>query len=367
MAQCGTMIEGNVVAFSCDLPPNHDGPHRAYENARSVRERNRWEADKQAAIEGTATLETFQGRPQTTAERYTENPTPVPMTRQQQQEQRRLRVTEMAGDRPEIEADLQARPPDAAGLAETDEDLDVPPEFEQPVVFTSGADGNEFRQASPAEAKVAGFVHDTNWDHAAIAAEREGMEPEPSRQARVTARVCPSCKGAGVWEDDGAGGPCGRCDGTGTIPEPTKQREGDQPLPVPNQGEYVQERIIGKIERLRPQIGDEAADLLIAQMEESMRVGTQRYGTPLQTFNGRDCLQDAIDESRDLNVYLNSMQQAREAQRPVLVNVASQAMESLVPDDMLNEHQRAGIRRYAEVAVDAILRATGGLGGGLST
>jgi hypothetical protein len=30
-------------------------------------------------------------------------------------------------------------------------------------------------------------------------------------------KVCPDCKGQGVWEDDGAGGPCVRCDGAGKV------------------------------------------------------------------------------------------------------------------------------------------------------
>lgn len=376
MAQCGMMVEGNVVSFACDLPSNHDGPHRAVENSRSVRERDRWEAEKQAAIEGTATLATFQGPAQTTAERYTENPTPVPQTRQQREEQRRLRVTEMAGDRPEIEADLQAPPPDAAGLAETDEEPDVPAEFERPVVVTSGADGTQFRQATSAEAKVAGmtepgpnqrvaaqqikestFVHDTNWDNDAIAAEKVSGLTEQEMDDIVWGRGGPHRVNIpGVTEP---------LTGIANL-EPTKQREGDQPLPIPTQGEYVQDRIIDKIERLRPQIGDEQADLLIAQMEESKRVGTQRYGTPLQTFNGRDCLQDAIDESRDLNVYLNSMQQAREAQREDLIEVVAKALHQDLAANFGPEVEGIVVdeaaRGFAEVAVDAILKATGGIG-----
>jgi hypothetical protein len=39
-------------------------------------------------------------------------------------------------------------------------------------------------------------------------------------------------------------------------------------------------------------------------MHERNRVGTERFGTPLQAFNGRDALQDAYEEALDLAAYL---------------------------------------------------------------
>lgn len=55
-----------------------------------------------------------------------------------------------------------------------------------------------------------------------------------------------------------------------------------------------------------PVPSDRAAvwDLVIADMEERDRIGTARYGTPLQPFNGRDPLIDAYQEALDLVVYL---------------------------------------------------------------
>lgn len=45
-------------------------------------------------------------------------------------------------------------------------------------------------------------------------------------------------------------------------------------------------------------------ELVIEDMEERDRVGRQKYGTPLQAFNGRDPLVDAYQEVLDLAVYL---------------------------------------------------------------
>lgn len=59
-------------------------------------------------------------------------------------------------------------------------------------------------------------------------------------------------------------------------------------------------------EQPAPQRNDQPAvwDLVIADMQERNRVGTERYGTPLQAHNGRDALVDAYQEALDLVVYL---------------------------------------------------------------
>lgn len=66
---------------------------------------------------------------------------------------------------------------------------------------------------------------------------------------------------------------------------PTKQREGDQALPVEGNPR-------------RP-----VQDIIIEAMQESKRVGTERYGQPLKPMNGRDTFQDLVDEARDFFVY----------------------------------------------------------------
>lgn len=59
-------------------------------------------------------------------------------------------------------------------------------------------------------------------------------------------------------------------------------------------------------EQVPPTPNDKAAvwDLVIADMKARDQVGRERYGTPLQAFNGRDALVDAYQEALDLVVYL---------------------------------------------------------------
>ena len=45
-------------------------------------------------------------------------------------------------------------------------------------------------------------------------------------------------------------------------------------------------------------------ELVIADMQERNRIGTAKYGTPLQAHNGRKPLIDAYQEALDLCVYL---------------------------------------------------------------
>lgn len=110
------------------------------------------------------------------------------------------------------------------------------------------------------------------------------------------------------------------------IPLPTKVRQGDQPLPHPGK-QCVQ-------------------DLIIDEMEESKRVGLERYGSTLQTFNGRKTIQDVAEEVRDLHVYLKQVEAEAAATRETLIDVVAKAYHP-EPDgeDIAN----------AEIAVDAIM------------
>jgi hypothetical protein len=71
------------------------------------------------------------------------------------------------------------------------------------------------------------------------------------------------------------------------VPGPSKppRDEHDQPLPQTNGHPVVQE-------------------LVLADLQERLAIGIQRYGTGLQPHNGRDMLRDAYDEAMDLTVYL---------------------------------------------------------------
>lgn len=54
-----------------------------------------------------------------------------------------------------------------------------------------------------------------------------------------------------------------------------------QPPPVPNDQPVIQ-------------------DLVLKDIAERKRLGIERYGAPLQPFNGRDALLDAYQEALDL-------------------------------------------------------------------
>ncbi|MFE6000363.1 hypothetical protein ACFQ6C_26440 [Streptomyces sp. NPDC056454] len=74
-----------------------------------------------------------------------------------------------------------------------------------------------------------------------------------------------------------------------------RERPGDQPLPTAGQ-ESVQ-------------------DALIKRIEERRELGIQRYGTPLQTFNGRNAVRDALEEALDLATYLMQVEMEQTARQ----------------------------------------------------
>jgi hypothetical protein len=75
--------------------------------------------------------------------------------------------------------------------------------------------------------------------------------------------------------------------------ENLRQRDGDQPLPTEGQ-ENVQDRLLGLI-------------------KERRALGVQRYGRPLQTFNGRNAIRDLIEELLDGATYAMQVEMEQEA------------------------------------------------------
>lgn len=59
-------------------------------------------------------------------------------------------------------------------------------------------------------------------------------------------------------------------------------------------------------EQQKPKTSNRPAiwDLVVKDMQDRNIQGTQKYGTPLQAFNGRNSLWDAYQEALDLCVYL---------------------------------------------------------------
>lgn len=101
---------------------------------------------------------------------------------------------------------------------------------------------------------------------------------------------------------------------------PTKQRPGDQRLPSGGR-ECIQ-------------------DVIIADMQESKRVGLKRYGQTLMTFNGRKGFQDIAEEARDLHVYTAMMQREGQATREQLIEVL---------DEIIFDHE------MTELVVDRVM------------
>jgi hypothetical protein len=85
---------------------------------------------------------------------------------------------------------------------------------------------------------------------------------------------------------------------------PTKTREGDQPLPEVREG------------------GGFIQDLVIEDIEARKQVGISRYGTPLQSFNGRNVDQDLYEELIDATTYLRQRLVERQALNDAVTNVA---------------------------------------------
>lgn len=81
----------------------------------------------------------------------------------------------------------------------------------------------------------------------------------------------------------------------------------DEPPPVPNAGVPVW-------------------NLVIKDMGERDQLGRERYGTPLQTNNGRDHLVDAYQEGLDLVVYLRAKIEELKTQ-PVPIDEEALAIE----------------------------------------
>lgn len=96
--------------------------------------------------------------------------------------------------------------------------------------------------------------------------------------------------------------------------EPTKQRPGDQRLPDGG-GECVQDVAINALEAA------------IYQLQQSKKVGQERYGTVLRTFNGRRGIQDVLEEARDLFVYLTQVSLEVDATEAELKVAVIEALE----------------------------------------
>ncbi len=232
MSECKKNVGRGVVSYPCNLEPNHDGPCVARENQPSIRARAAWE---KAIEEGEAEL--AQQAVPTLDEVVAQRPLPHPGAEP---------LSSFQGPPRNSQAGLMeyAQPGHAAPLATTDTNRPG----EAKILYTKQPDGT--------------FVPShVRSDSVEIDLPKIDLPPQTSR---AVATVTVSDK---------------------AVPVPTKQREGDQPLPVANDTVFVQDLVIEDIEALK-------------------KVGIQRYGSALQAFNGRNVDQDLYEELVDATMYL---------------------------------------------------------------
>lgn len=87
-----------------------------------------------------------------------------------------------------------------------------------------------------------------------------------------------------------------------------KDRPGDQPLPVPNDGPSMHDLVCADLEarwtaRLSPGI--------VSDMQARKQLGLERYGCLLQKNNGRDAKLDLYEELLDAVAYAKQVQVER--------------------------------------------------------
>lgn len=117
------------------------------------------------------------------------------------------------------------------------------------------------------------------------------------------------------------------------FPEHIPSKVVDQPPPKPGEGDIWQ--------------------LVIDDMKERRQVGIDRYGTPLQPFNGRDALVDAYQESLDRIVYLRQKMLEDELTRSAVMDIETERDMATAYYKALEDHLRMehGCQHdFAEVA-----------------
>ena len=358
---CDERVGRNTVTYPCTLPSEHDGPHMSPDNVPSQGERRRWQEGEDAR----QTLANFQGPAQTTAQRYTDNATPVPVSAGRLRLHRDCLALTGCLVREHTEcpkADWDATQADQANrdfseMAEITPDpgpIEVRGEVEGsgPLTFTGTT--SQIGPAHPAYVSArCGARQTMGHGSAVMCAEPEGhggQHIEPDWYGKRYTWLNTESYGAATTH------PTGLHSGFPSLPErerrlqeqregrrevreeALKQRPGDQVLPTVNDAEDIQSQVIRDIEVRR-------------------EVGISRYGTALQPFNGRDTLQDAYEEAMDLTVYLKSLLVMKDALREQLVHSVAAKMETMVGGMFQGLTGPKVAREMAEAAVDTILDA----------
>lgn len=93
-----------------------------------------------------------------------------------------------------------------------------------------------------------------------------------------------------------------------------------------------------------PTVSEKSRDVqgsLIEMVRERRQLGIQRYGSPLMTHNGRNALQDALEEAVDLSAYL--MQLRMEADDAVKKSISYQYLLTYVSENFRVAKEKEGV------------------------
>ena len=85
-----------------------------------------------------------------------------------------------------------------------------------------------------------------------------------------------------------------------------KDRPGDQPLPVPNDGPSMHDLVGEDLVAMWP---PRRVAVIIGDLQARKRLGLERYGSLLQAHNGRSALRDLYEELLDAAVYAKQVQE----------------------------------------------------------
>ncbi len=93
-----------------------------------------------------------------------------------------------------------------------------------------------------------------------------------------------------------------------------KDRPGDQPLPVPNDGPVMHDLLCADLEARAAWAPAERISDIAEHVQARKQLGLDRYGSFLQAHNGRDALLDLEEELIDAAVYARQVQEERGSQ-----------------------------------------------------
>jgi hypothetical protein len=305
MAQCRKMVGQGYVAHPCEVEVDgngkHEGPCMSRDQARSITERNNWQAAQDA-------LGQFQ-------KEGTPNSFMVEGGERVHPDQRRKFVDVLLG----ITQVHDGRW--CVCLGYEGEWTPIVDYSEMPDPLPS----------LPAYAKLGKEI-------VCVTDKRESLSPQAQAQMYVVSGTCftPSPRevpGMPGWTAEG-----------GVIPMPESMRS---TLAQWEKADAVNPNAAGSIEEPPPTPSEGDVWLeIIADMEQRRQYGIDKYGQPVQRFNGRSALKDAYAEQLDLVVYMRQRIGEEEIIK-TLVAIAYHGLVIHVGDD--DTDARAALTQLAEI------------------